>query len=284
MYISVDVLRAVTRKRLDQLPSARDLEAEIRRRFAGKAPAVFLDYDGTLTPIVDDHSRALLDDETRDVVAVLAARFPVTIVSGRDLERLRQLVALAPVWYAGSHGFEISGPEGSGVRMETGAEFLPQLDAAERMLRARLAGIAGHAVERKRFSIAVHFRQVDEGDRARLAAIVERVLAAHPGLRIGHGKMVFELRPDLEWDKGRAVQWVLEHLGAGSRAILPVYIGDDLTDEDAFRALAGRGLCIAVRHDETRQTHAEYALEDVAEVRHFLAWLSAITPAGTASR
>lgn len=273
----------MTMKTLDRLPCVGDREDEIRQSLAGKALAVFLDYDGTLTPIIDDHAKALLDTETRALVSALSAHCAVTIVSGRDLGRLRELVALDSVWYAGSHGFEISGPGGSGQRMETGAAFLPQLDAAEGALRALLAGIAGHAVERKRFSIAVHFRQVGEADRARLGNIVERVLADHPGLRLAHGKMVFELRPDIDWDKGKAVLWLLQRFDAGSRPTVPVYIGDDLTDEDAFEALAGRGLCIAVRHDETRQTAADYALADVASVKHFLQWLSTITQGATRS-
>ncbi|MGE0873944.1 MAG: trehalose-phosphatase [Burkholderiales bacterium] len=266
----------MTNKTLDRLPCARDREDEIRQRLAGKDLAVFLDYDGTLTPIVDDHAKALLDAETRALVSALSAHCAVTIVSGRDLGRLRELVALDSVWYAGSHGFEIAAPGGSGQCMETGTAFLPQLDSADGALRAQLSGIAGHAVERKRFSIAVHFRQVGDGDRARLGSIVERVIADHRGLRLAHGKMVFELRPDIDWDKGNAVLWLLQRFGASSRSTVPVYIGDDLTDEDAFEALAGRGLCIAVRHDETRQTAADYVLADVAEVKRFLAWLSAL--------
>jgi alpha,alpha-trehalase len=241
----------------------------------GKALAVFLDYDGTLTPIVEDHARAFLGDDMRAAVATLADYCKVAVVSGRDLRTLRDLVQLDGVAYAGSHGFEIAGPEGLGS-LEKGAEFLPVLDDAEDRLRARLAGVAGHAVERKRFSIAVHFRRAALKDEGRIEAVVDAVLSACPGLRKGYGKKVFELRPDIDWDKGRAVDWLLGRLGAARTTVLPIYVGDDVTDEDAFRALAGRGVTLVVQGSDDRLTTADYALADTDEVRQFLRFLREI--------
>jgi trehalose-phosphatase len=260
----------LTLKTLANLPCVWDREDEIRRRLSGKVQAVFLDYDGTLTPIVEDHAKALLPEDMGAALARLAARCAVTIVSGRDLERLRSLVGLEGVWYAGSHGMEIAGPDGSGESLEKAAAFLDELDAVERKLGERLAGIEGHAVERKRFSIAVHYRRVAPQKAPALAKIVEEVLVDHPRLQLGHGKKVHELRPDIAWDKGRAVLWILGRLGLDRPDVVPMYVGDDLTDEDAFHALAGRGLCIAVRHDESRQTAADYTVADTQEVKRLL--------------
>jgi trehalose-phosphatase len=261
-------------KTLANLPSAWDREDELQRRLAGQRLAVFLDYDGTLSPIVADHTRALLSVEMRAAIEKLAAQCPVTIISGRDLTHLRGLVGLDTVFYAGSHGFEIIGPAGSGEHCERGAEFLPELDAAERELRDLLRPIEGHSVERKKYSIAVHYRQVATGQVEALKAIVEKLLDARRRLRMGLGKKVLEVRPDLEWDKGRAVLWILQRLGL-ERDAVPLYVGDDITDEDAFHVLADRGLCIAVRHDETRPTAADYTLGDTPEVQRFLEWLAA---------
>jgi len=257
-------------KTLANLPSAWARVDDIRQRLAGKKPAVFLDYDGTLTPIVEDYTKAILSEAMRDAVRRLSERCTVAIVSGRDLAMLQSLVRLDSVYYAGSHGFEIAGPAGTSENLEKGVEFLPELDQAERALREQLAGIAGHAVERKRFSIAVHYRQVAEPDVDKLAAVVERMLVAHPRLQRGLGKKVFELRPDIDWNKGRAVRWLLERLGLDRPGVVPLYAGDDVTDEDAFRALAGRGLCIAVRDGGTRQTAADFALADIGDVQRFL--------------
>lgn len=258
------------------LPSVWDCEDEVRRRLAACVPAVFLDYDGTLTPIVEDHAKALLDADMRRAVAELGRHCPVTIVSGRDLGRLRELVELDTIFLAGSHGFEIAGPHGSGESLEAGGEFLTVLDEAEASLLKRLGGIEGHSLERKRFSIAVHYRRVAQKDVATIRSIVDGVLTDQPRLRLGHGKKVFEIRPDMDWDKGRAVFWILRRLESQWPGAVPLYVGDDITDEDAFEALAGRGLCIAVRHDEARQTAADYTVANTQEVKRLLEWVTAI--------
>jgi len=259
-------------KTFANLPEVLDLAGD--QLLSGRKPAVFLDYDGTLTPIVEDHTQAVLHEDMRAALARLAARCPVTIVSGRDLERLRALVGLEGVWYAGSHGLEIAGPDGSGESLEKAAAFLEALDALERKLQERLAGIPGHAVERKRFSIAVHYRRVASAAAGEVKAILDEALSGQTRFRVGRGKKVYEIRPDIPWDKGRAVLWILQRLGLDKPEVLPVYVGDDLTDEDAFRALAGRGLCVAVRHDETRPTAADYAVADTQEVKRLLELLA----------
>jgi trehalose 6-phosphate phosphatase len=258
------------------LPSVWDREEDIRRRVSGKPLAVFLDYDGTLTPIVEDHTRARLSGDMRVAVAELGKRCTVVIVSGRDLNMLRSLVQLDFVGYAGSHGFEILSPEGSSGSLERGAEFLPELDQVEQELRERLAGIKGHAIERKRFSIALHYRQVANDDIRKLEPILDRVLADHQNLCRGYGKKVFELKPDIDWNKGYAVLWLLERLGLDRPEVVPLYIGDDLTDEDAFQVLAGRGLSVVVRDHGTRQTAAEFAVTDTTDVKRFLEMLVSI--------
>jgi trehalose 6-phosphate phosphatase len=270
--------RCLLVKTLTGLPSVWDREEDIRQRVSGKSLAVFLDYDGTLTPIVEDHARAWLPDNMRAAVKELGKRCPVVIVSGRDLTMLRGLIELDSVGYAGSHGFEIVPPEGAGEKMERGDEFLPELDQVEQELRKQLAAAAikGYGIERKRFSIALHYRQVAEDDIEKLQPILDRVLAGHPRLCRGHGKKVFEIKPDIDWNKGYAVLWLLERLGLDEREVLPLYIGDDLTDEDAFQALAGRGICVVVRDHGTRQTAADYTVTDTEDVRRFLEMLALI--------
>jgi alpha,alpha-trehalase len=255
------------------VPLVWDRQEEIRQRLAHKAPAVFLDYDGTLTPIVEDHNKATLSDDMRRAVAELARHYTVGIISGRDLQNLRNLVGLDPLLYAGSHGFEIAGPEGWHETLQHGNEFLPELDRAESELRDRLAEVEGHSVERKRFAIAVHYRRARPADVQKIEEVVDQVLAGHPRLRKAHGKKIFELQPETDWDKGRALCWLLERLGLDRPVFVPLYIGDDVTDEDAFRALRERGLGIVMRDDEDRPTAARYALEDTGDVQRFLGWL-----------
>jgi trehalose-phosphatase len=229
--------------------------------------AIFLDYDGTLTPIVTRPERAVLSDSTRMTLCTVAAKVPVAILSGRDLDDVREQVAIDGIIYAGSHGFDIAGA--GGLRRELGAAYLPVLDAAETELREALDEIVGTQLERKHFSVAAHYRNVNENDAFRVAIAVDAVAARHRELRRIDGKKVYELLPDIDWDKGKAVLWLLETLDLVRGKVLPIYIGDDRTDEDAFRALQERGVGILVS-EQSQPTAATYSLRDPHEVQQFL--------------
>ena len=262
---------------VDQVPLLWDREDEFRALVEGRSPAVFLDYDGTLTPIVEDYTQAVLSEEMRGAVAALGRVCTVAIVSGRDLAAVRDFVALDSLFYAGSHGFEIGGPAGWHDSVEKGAEALPALAQAERALREELGPVPGHAIERKRFSIAIHYRRATAADAERIEQVVDRVAARNPQLRKGRGKKVFRLQPEVNWDKGHAVSWLLERLGLDRPEVVPLYVGDDVTDEDAMRALSDRGIGIVVRgEDDARATAARYALADCDDVRRFLEMLASL--------
>jgi trehalose-phosphatase len=258
---------------LGGLPSALDRLSEILARFKDRPPSVFLDYDGTLTPIVRHPSQAVLGERTRHAVRELARRCPVAVVSGRDLDDVRRMVAVEGIWYAGSHGFDILGPDGRVHRRGSGYEA--SLRAAGDELDGSVRAVPGAWVERKRFALAVHTREVTDDRLPDVEAIVGSVAARYPQLRRTGGKRVFELRPAEAWDKGAAILWLLELLGRGREGRVPVYIGDDETDEDGFQAVGDRGIGIAVRGEgDDRPTAAEYALADPDEVSRFLTELA----------
>jgi trehalose-phosphatase len=236
--------------------------------------AIFLDYDGTLTPIVRDPKKASLSDSMRQTLQALAMRASVAILSGRDLDDVRERVNVDTIIYGGSHGFDITGPRG--LRKEVAAEFLPNLDLVEKELEKALPGIPGAQVERKRFSIAVHYRNAKESDLPKLERAVSEVTARHRELRRMEGKKVYELLPDIDWDKGKAVLWLLETLSLKHPKVRPIYIGDDRTDEDAFRALGQLGVGVLVS-EQGCSTAARYALKNPAEVERFLRELVGMT-------
>jgi trehalose-phosphatase len=256
------------------LPSAFDPE-QIDRwvRFGNEGGAIFLDYDGTLTPIVDRPEMATLTDSMRVVLQRLGERLPVSIVSGRDITSIVDLVGLDGLAYVGSHGLDIIGPSDSGLREELALDFIPELDRAEHDLRRKLDDIPGVFVERKRFSISVHVRRVVVRKHNHVNVIVNDIQQAHPSLRREGGKMLFELRPNIDWDKGRAVNWLLDATRYDLSTAL--FIGDDLTDETVFKLLAGRGTGIVVAETE-RPTDAELRLSNPSEVYELLERLSCI--------
>jgi trehalose-phosphatase len=265
-------------KSIGELPSAIEKRLELAEQLRNKRLAVFLDYDGTLTPIVSRPELAVISERNKEIVRALADRCTVAIISGRDRLDVQELVGLDNLVYAGSHGFDIAGPGGRSMQHEMGSGFSELLSSVRKRLEQELTGIEGLLIEPKKSSVAVHYRLVpDEQDRQRIKSAVDGILADHSDLRNKPGKMVWDIQPEIDWDKGKAVLWLLEALGLDSPDVLPMYLGDDITDEDAFRALKGRGLGIFVGHEGAeggdRATAADYGLMDPDEVGTFLEML-----------
>lgn len=245
---------------------------EIAAKIGDRPLALFLDYDGTLTPIVRRPEDAKLGASMRSVLEKLAGLFTVAIVSGRDRLDVEQLVGLPRLYYAGSHGFDISGPNGLRLDQPQAWDSLASLDRARRELETGLESIPGVQVERKRYAVAVHFRNADVGAAGEIESAVDRVRKHHPDLRKRRGKKIFELQPDIEWGKGRAVGWMINELDL--RGAIPMYVGDDVTDEDAFGYLGERGISIRIGSAD-EQTQAHFLLSGPDEVEEFLRQIGA---------
>lgn len=202
---------------------------------------LLLDFDGTLAPIVPRAEDAAMPPETRAALDRLRAMPGVeaAVVSGRGLADVRERAAIAGIAYAGNHGMEIEGAGLSRVHPEALAAR-PLLEAVAAELAGSVGEVAGAWVEDKGLTLSIHYRQAAEGDAPRVREAVERAAAGHAGLRVTQGKMVLEVRPRVEWDKGRAVLFLLEQMRPPEGTPV-LYLGDDTTDEDAFRALEGWG-------------------------------------------
>ncbi len=253
---------------VEELPNALEETAKIINTLGNKKPALFLDYDGTMTPIVPNPEDANLSEENQKLISQLADLIPVIIISGRDLKDVRSKVDLKKVTYAGSHGFDISGPD---IQMahESEKEVTPALDTAQENLDKEIGNIPGVKVERKKYAIAVHYRNTEDENVPQVKQAVERELEDQDILKEGIGKKILELKPNLDWHKGRALNWLSEKLGLNKEKYVPIYIGDDITDEDAFAEIEQKGIGILVgTHGE--DTAASYHLKDTDEVTNFL--------------
>ena len=257
-------------RRMSEITSALESYRAVADVIDGHRPAVCLDYDGTLSAIVPEPDSARLVDGAAETLARLAGQCPVAILSGRDLADIRDRVAVPGLWYAGSHGFETLAPDGSYRQNDEAAAAVPVLEQAAAELREALAHIKGSRVEHKRFAVAVHYRDVAAEDIGGVVANTHRV-GQRGHLRVTNGRKVVELRPDVDWNKGTTLNWIRDQI-AGAAGVLPIFIGDDLTDEDAFDAVKTDGIGILVRHTEDgdRRSAARFTLENPDQVREFL--------------
>ncbi|XP_041002685.1 trehalose-phosphate phosphatase A [Juglans microcarpa x Juglans regia] len=272
-------------------PSAIASFEQIANHAKGKRIALFLDYDGTLSPIVDNPDCAFMSEAMRAAVKKVAKYFPTAIISGRSRDKVYEFVGLTELYYAGSHGMDIIGPvretisddhpncirsmdeQGKEVNLfQPAGEFLSMINEVFRSLVECTKDIRGAKVENNKFCVSVHYRNVDEKSWTVVAQCVHDVLKDYPRLRLTHGRKVLEVRPVINWDKGKAVTFLLESLGLGhSDDVLPIYVGDDRTDEDAFKVLreGNRGYGILVS-SVPKESSAVYSLRDPSEVMEFL--------------
>ena len=237
--------------------------------------ALFLDYDGTLTPLRERPEQARLSGQARGLLRDLARRpgIWVALVSGRALSDVKRMAGVRRLCYVGNHGLQV---EGSGIRytLRQAAASRPVMREIARRLRRELAMIPGAWVEDKNLTLAVHFRQVEPGEKILVRNLFHAILRPYlekGKVRVTAGKEVLEVRPPIRWTKGTMVRWLLaRRIGLRPEGkILPIYVGDDLTDEDAFSALDRRGITVVVGRSNLF-SKAQYRVASPAAVLRFL--------------
>lgn len=247
---------------------------KIEESLSSKFVLLLLDYDGTLTPIVETPKDAVISTETKELLQDLSRSrdCALSIISGRSLEDIKNAVGIKDIIYAGNHGLEIEGPK---IKFES--RVSPKLKLAIHNvvedMRERLSNIKGVLIEDKVLTASIHYRLVDKKDIPVLEKIISEVIspyAAHDKIKIDSGKKVYEIKPSVKWDKGKVILWLMvrQQIATEGKKVLPVYIGDDVTDEDAFKALKNKGLTIFV--GEPSSSNAEYYLKNTEEVTKFL--------------
>ncbi|MCG8431225.1 MAG: trehalose-phosphatase [Candidatus Omnitrophica bacterium] len=249
---------------------------DIEKKVKASELVLFLDYDGTLTPIVDKPEKAVIPAHTRKILKELVAcgAGTVAVVSGRALADVKRAVGVNGIIYAGAHGMELSGPKLK-FQKQVPPAYKKVYAALKSRLHEGLKKFKGAFVEDKGTVLTVHYRLLNRRRETKLKTFFRETVLPHVAagqVCVKTGKKVLEVKPAMEWDKGKVVLWLLARKRFSSRhALLPVYIGDDVTDEDAFKALGSKGLTIFV--GTRRKSHAAYYLKSYAEVQVFLEWL-----------
>jgi trehalose 6-phosphate phosphatase len=234
--------------------------------------ALFTDFDGTISPIVPVPSDAHLDSRIKPLLQSMVSQpnIAVAIVSGRALEDLQSRVGIKGLIYVGNHGLEIEAGE-TRFREPEAEALRRELKCVSLQLKLALDTVEGMEIEDKGLTLSVHFRRVSEDMQSWVRDTALETVTKSRSYVAREGKKVVEVRPRLEWNKGHALKWLLKEVLPGST--LPIYIGDDVTDEDAFAAIP-QGITIRVGGIPATGTQAHYVLPDVSAVASFLSWLN----------
>jgi len=276
-------------------PSAVEHFESFKRMASGKLLVVFLDYDGTISEIVNQPERAFMTSEMRDAVRRVASLYPTAIISGRSREKVYDFVKLPELYYAGSHGLDIVAPATSSSddassgeknvqrEMHQPAPWAPAvMDDVFRRASAAISNIPGATVDHNKFCVSVHYRNCENReDWTRVKGVVDAIVATDPDrLKQAEGRKVFEVKPRVAWDKGKALSYLLGQLGLEANpanekpgSVLSLYFGDDHTDEDAFHELRqfpnGAG-CGVIVSSVPKPSCAAFSVKNPSEVLTFL--------------
>jgi trehalose 6-phosphate phosphatase len=242
----------------------------IKNRLAGAEGLVLCtDFDGTLAPIVEDPTAATITPENEAALRALAAhdRIDVAVISGRAVEDVVERVGIEGITYSGNHGLELA-RDGKTEVFDDAAAREDDLQGVLDEVDDRLSDIDGYGIEDKGVTATINYRRVADEDVPAVKTAVEEALEKRDGLASSPGKAIVEIRPAIERDKGSIVELLTEESPPGW---IGAYLGDDTTDESAFRALGQEGISVFV--GEEANTAARYRLTDPDAVGRFFEWL-----------
>ncbi len=232
------------------------------------------DLDGTLTPLRKRPRDTVVAPEVKRLLKRLARhpRLVLAIVSGRSLRDVLKLVSIKRIYYSGNHGLELRAPRGK-TRIFYNRKDYQTVRRASRVVKKELARIKGVIIEDKGIMLGIHYRLVPLRHQARLVEAVKAILAGLDNRHhfcLGYGKKFVEFRPRLSFSKGKVLKRILAI--PGLKNAYPIFFGDDLTDEDGFKAVRRRGLGVLV--GEKKKSFASYFVKNTSEVKSVLKQLS----------
>lgn len=243
------------------------------QKILSRAKHIFLclDFDGTLAPIKPTPEQANISADRRLLLRKVSQLKPFTIaiISGRSLKDIKNKVGIEGLIFAGNHGLEIAYQERHFI-YPAARKFVPIITEIAQKLARKVRPFSGAILEKKHLSLSLHYRLVQEKKVSQLKAIFLQIVKPYltkGKIKLTSGKKVWEIRPPLEWDKGKAVLWLAQRLKAPKA--LPIYIGDDTTDEDAFREVNRIG-GISILVGKRQCSCAKYYLKSTKDTQKFL--------------
>lgn len=227
---------------------------------------LMLDFDGTLTSIFNNPDDSYVPSETSQILKELKEKVLIAVVSGRDIKTMAKKINFSVDYLCGSHGLEIKGKDLHFKHPEA-TKMKKLIDKLHKEIIEEFKEYPDILIEKKTFSFAFHYRNVEKKNRR---VIVKHFLSIinsfkHYPIKIQKGKMVIEILPKLDWDKGKAIILIMKHL---NDSVYPIYVGDDITDEFAFLAIKQKGLTIRI--GASNKTEAKYYLKYQREINKFL--------------
>ena len=241
----------------------------------GTPLCLLLDFDGTISDIVRDPKDAVLSTEFRYLLKNLSQsrKIPIGIISGRAIEDIRKRVGISGFIYSGDHGFEIQG-NGLSFKFPVSQSYRDSVEEIIRKMKNLVLAVPGTILQTKNYSTSLHYRKVNPLHYYSIKLQVQSIAAPYMEskiIKLFRGKKVFEIKPFAEWDKGKACEFIYKKLKGekGFENIIPLYLGDDVTDEDAFTSVNQLG-GISILVGKKSKTNAKYTLKNVAEVGLFL--------------
>jgi len=247
----------------------------IKKEIKGRQLFLFLDFDGTLTPIRRDPRKVRLGKLMHHTLKKVAdkSNISVAIVSGRGLGDIKRMISLKNVIYVGNHGLEATGPNLDFI-LPSAVKTKKTIKTVGQKLREKLRKFKGVVIEDKTLTLSVHYRMAEKRDVNSVIQIIENITKPYRKkrqIKVTEGKKVREIRPPATWDKGLAVKKLLElEKKRLKKKIVPICMGDDKTDEDIFKLFKRRGYTVKITKKPDKTSLANYYLRNIDEVRNFL--------------
>lgn len=249
-----------------------DVWRVLEKKLQTKKPILLcLDFDGTIVPIKPRPQDAILTSNRRLILRKISRCKPLTlgVISGRALRDIREKIKIKGLIYAGNHGLEIA-YQNQVFIYPRAKKYVPVISKIGRELTKALKAYPETTLEKKGLSLSLHYRLLKQERVARLKKtflqILKPYLAAQK-IKLTSGKKVWELRPPIAWDKGRALLWLRQRLS--KKNIFTLYLGDDLTDEDAF-CMVNKINGISVLVGRRKNSQAKYYLKNTQDTQKFL--------------